>query len=355
MDSALSSLGFSYTYDAYGNVTHVYSGNLVWNSYEYDALGQLVRENNTASNRTYVYEYDARGNITERRTYLLQRSTPTEDLTNPLSTDSYTYMTSSDGMWKDVLKSYNNSSAFTYDDIGNPMSYNNGSSYSFTWTDGRKFAGGTKGNKTFSYTYNADGLRTKKIYDGGTYKYYWSGSSLESMTVTKSGATYVFSFYYDAAGAPYAVKVYDPIIDVWRTYLYVTNLQGDIVRVIDPASHATAVSYEYDAWGRVITKSSAYSDYAALYLYNPLTYRGYIYDEETGFYYLQTRYYDPAVGRFINADGYVSTGTGLLGYNMYAYCNNNPVMRADPSGKLFGWIVAGLILVGIAFIPSSLG
>ena len=65
---------------------------------------------------------------------------------------------------------------------------------------------------------------------------------------------------------------------------------------------------------------------------NPLRYRGYIYDAETGFYYLQTRYYDPQVGRFVNLDGLLSTGQGLLSYNMFAYCNNNPVCLSDPSG-----------------------
>ena len=68
---------------------------------------------------------------------------------------------------------------------------------------------------------------------------------------------------------------------------------------------------------------------------NPLRYRGYYYDVETGFYYLQSRYYDPVVSRFINADSYASTGTGLLSYNMFAYCGNNPVNNSDPSGNAF--------------------
>ena len=93
--------------------------------------------------------------------------------------------------------------------------------------------------------------------------------------------------------------------------------------------------YRYDAWGKLISMTDG--EGAALGentigARNPLRYRGYIYDSETGFYYLQTRYYDPVVHRFINADGYVSTGTGFNGYNMYAYCNNNPVMAYDPSG-----------------------
>ena len=79
-------------------------------------------------------------------------------------------------------------------------------------------------------------------------------------------------------------------------------------------------------------------------MYNPFKYRGYYYDAEIGFYYLNSRYCDPATGRFINADGLVSTGQGMLGYNMFAYCNNNPVMFFDPYGESF---LATLVIAGI--------
>ena len=68
---------------------------------------------------------------------------------------------------------------------------------------------------------------------------------------------------------------------------------------------------------------------------NPLTYRGYVYDHETGLYYLQSRYYDPEIGRFFNADAFASTGQGLLGNNMFAYCGNNPVNCGDPTGHAY--------------------
>ena len=76
---------------------------------------------------------------------------------------------------------------------------------------------------------------------------------------------------------------------------------------------------------------------------NPLRYRGYVYDNETGFYYLQSRYYDPALGRFLNADAFASTGQGILGNNMFAYCANNPVMGYDPTGLVnWGGVAAGV-------------
>lgn len=87
------------------------------------------------------------------------------------------------------------------------------------------------------------------------------------------------------------------------------------------------VTYEHDAWGKLISSSGSLADI------NLLRYRGYYYDTETGFCYLQSRYYDPVVSRFINADKYASTGDGLLGYNMFAYCSNNPVNYSDPSGE----------------------
>jgi RHS repeat-associated protein len=106
----------------------------------------------------------------------------------------------------------------------------------------------------------------------------------------------------------------------------VTNLQGDVISVID-AWGAEQGSYEYDPYGNILSCTG----WAATF--NPLRYRGYYYDTETELYYLQSRYYDPSLGRFLNADVYASTGQGLLGNNMFAYCRNNPVSRKDISGR----------------------
>lgn len=126
-------------------------------------------------------------------------------------------------------------------------------------------------------------------------------------------------FAYDASGMPVTVTTDG------STYYYITNLQGDVMALLNSTGTAVA-QYSYDPYGNVIT---ATGDLAAL---NPLTYRGYVYDRETTLYYLQSRYYDPELGRFINADALVSTGQGVLGNNMFAYCLNNPVVLADSSG-----------------------
>ena len=109
------------------------------------------------------------------------------------------------------------------------------------------------------------------------------------------------------------------------TYYYITNLQGDVMELVD-ANGNTVASYTYSPYGKVLTAEGALAET------NPLRYRGYYYDSESGLYYLQSRYYDPNTGRFINADSYAGTGQGVLGYNMFAYCNNTPIQFKDQAG-----------------------
>ena len=116
-------------------------------------------------------------------------------------------------------------------------------------------------------------------------------------------------------------------------YLFAKNVQGDILYIYN-ISGTRLVTYTYDAWGKCyVTYQNGGASTAARY--NPFRYRGYYYDTETGFYYLNSRYYDPSVGRFLNADGYVNANGDILGFNMFAYCGNNPVMFVDPSGETY--------------------
>ena len=131
--------------------------------------------------------------------------------------------------------------------------------------------------------------------------------------------TNTIDFFYDASGLPYAMKYNGTV------YYYITNLQGDVMRIVD-ASQNIVTSYDYDPYGKVISATGTLANI------NPLRYRGYVYDTETGFYYLQSRYYDPAVGRFLNADSYATTGQGIIGCNMFAYCGNDVVSNYDISG-----------------------
>ena len=155
------------------------------------------------------------------------------------------------------------------------------------------------------------------------HSYIYAGGMLLRETITSGSTTKTLDFRYDNVGYPYAL-IYNNG-STTATYYYITNLQGDVMYLVD-GNGIQVAAYTYDPYGKIL---SAYGSMAEI---NPLRYRGYYYDAETGFYYLQSRYYDPNTCRFINADGYASTGQGLMGYNMFAYCNNNSVNSADPAG-----------------------
>ena len=239
-------------------------------------------------------------------------------------THLYTYGNS---QWADLLTAYDGHS-ITYDGSGNPLSYYNGADYTFTWEQGRQLASVTKGNKTASYTYDMSGVRSSKTVNGVSYEYTTLSGKITRMTWSGNAVDIV----YDDAGRPYLLR-YTPSGGTTQTYYYVLNLQGDVVGLMN-TSMQMVVKYSYDPWGK-LTGTTATSAYVALAQANPLRYRSYCYDIETGFYYLQTRYYDPTIARFINADCYLSTDiTGFISSNMFAYCENNPIMCSDPTGEI---------------------
>ena len=162
-----------------------------------------------------------------------------------------------------------------------------------------------------------------------THEYLTLSEKVARETIkTNNSLTAVLDFVYDDAGRPFALK-YSTDGTSFKTYYYVLNLQGDVVKLIHyiPGfEYESVATYEYDAWGNILSSSGRLAEI------NPLRYRGYYYDNETGFYYLQSRYYDPANRRFINADLLASTGQGFTGTNMFAYCVNSPVVLGDYEG-----------------------
>ena len=151
----------------------------------------------------------------------------------------------------------------------------------------------------------------------------------------------ILDFTYDANGAPLT------LIHNGTVYYYIANLQGDVISR-ETMDGMLGAHYSYDAWGKILAYDGAVAEL------NPLRYRGYVYDQETGFYYLQSRYCDPTVCRFINADCYASTGHGIAGYNMFAYCmfaycNNSPVSQLDPNGEI---AITTVILIGSAVLGA---
>ena len=177
---------------------------------------------------------------------------------------------------------------------------------------------------TASYTYDEQGVRSSKTVNGVTTTFSYNGSLLMAQ-VQGSGSSQVKQLYsYDASGQLISVNYNG------TEYYYLRNGQTDIVGLMD-GSGTRVVEYTYDAWGKLISATGTLA--TSLGADNPFRYRGYYYDTETGLYYLMTRYYDPEVCRFISADVYMSTGQGVLGGNMWAYCGNNPVRRVEVLGQ----------------------
>ena len=132
-------------------------------------------------------------------------------------------------------------------------------------------------------------------------------------------------------------------------YYYIKNAQNDVTAIADSNGNVLA-RYYYDAWGKVL-EITGNTEIAGL---NPIRYRSYYYDAETGWYYLNTRYYSADMCRFINADGYVQTGQGVLDKNMFAYCLNNPINKKDVNGNIPGAVLLAIAVIGICVIAGGI-
>ena len=316
----ISTTEYHYTYDANGNITQITdAGGVIQNQYTYDSLGQLTREDNRALNKTYVWTYDNAGNILTKKTYAFTTGT----LGTVESTITYSY---GDSTWKDLLTSYNGT-AITYDSIGNPDHIGN---KHLIWKGRLLNALVNPDQYSVLYGYNADNIRTYKQYYNmisdvtTTHRYTLSGSQIIKETVY-SGSTelYTLVYLYDENGAPIGYRYRTPSYadGVFDGYFFEKNLQGDIVAVYNQNGVKVA-GYIYDAWGNCTT--AYYNGGASTAAqYNPFRYRGYYYDAETGLYYLQSRYYNPTWGRFINADEYINANGDIIGFNLLAHCKMN--------------------------------
>ena len=297
------------------------SGNLIYgDNCHYDSNGRLVKILDSGSSTTTraIYGYDQQGQLTSATvggtsyTYTYDTAGNIQSKKVGSTTTNYTYGNSA---WRDLLTAYGGNT-ITYSG-GNPTKYYDGST--FTWTQGRRLATAKVGSTNISYTYDMAGVRSSKTVGSTKYDF----TTLSGLVTRQTGGGKTIDFVYDENNQPLAMKYNNTL------YYYVLNAQGDVVRIVN-SSRSVVASYTYDPWGKIISSSGTLADI------NPLRYRGYYYDSETGFYYLQSRYYDPEIGRFINADSYASTdATGLLSTNMFAYCENDPVNRSDPSGEWF--------------------
>nr|WP_303252873.1 RHS repeat-associated core domain-containing protein [uncultured Ruminococcus sp.] len=293
-------------------------------------MNQLVSVDDKLNGKVYNYTYDAGGNLINE--------TVTDS--NGTTSNDYEYNNSN---WGDVLTSYNGQS-ITYDEIGNPLTYRDG--MSFEWENGRILKKINTSDKSVQMSYDSNGMRTQKSVDGVKTNYYYD-SNKNLIALVKGNDTLLF--YYDSEGSATSFSYNGTM------YFYVKNLQGDVVRIID-LSGTEVASYVYDAWGNI---KDTKGDSTVREL-NPIRYRGYVYDTETSLYYLQSRYYDPFTGRFLNADIYCDTNTGTpLSTNIFAYCENNPISNADESGyiaaNVIGAVIGGIVgAVGGYFLTNWL-
>ena len=169
------------------------------------------------------------------------------------------------------------------------------------------------------------------------------------MQYEKFGTTEL-RFFYDADGNPSGVRYKNG--STTTDYYFVCNWRGDVIRIYDGAG-AVVANYNYDAWGGIISvtdaNGAAITDSNHIANVNSLRYRGYYYDSETGLYYVSSRYYDPEIGRWINADNQLTTGSDMTGMNLFAYCGNNPVNRIDPTGEAWWhWALGAAIVAACA-------
>ena len=306
---AFSNAGtFKYVYDSCGNITEVRDDitDAILLKYTYDAKDQLVREDNFYAYRSYTWEYDLNGNIKSKTAYPFSTGT----LGTATESTSYSYS-------GDILTSYGGTT-ISYSGL-NPTNWRN-SSY-LIWR-GRQLISITNGNIFTTYEYNDEGLRTKKASGTDITNYIWDDGKL----IFEETPHYTMTYYYDG----------EEIIGfgVFGCKYYYGKDSFGVIRYIYNENGSLYCTYTYDAWGNLLNRVfTDPHDTLAGYL-NPIRYKGYYYDTETGFYYLQSRYYDPVVGRFLNADDaeYLGASGTVVGWNLFAYCENDSLNDMDASG-----------------------
>ncbi len=354
------------SYDVKGNITSIKTGTQTTPTsssgvnYEYDVNNRLTREDNYDLNETIRYYYDNNGNIT---------SVTHSDLNSSAinSTDSYSY----NDKYYDKLVSFNNQS-IAYDSCFNPTSYG---TKSFSWSGNRWLTGisDSSNNLEVVNTYNSQGIRTvKKVRTTSsahvpftTHTYYLDGNRIIREKVTDLdlyGPNYTLTFLYSQEGVIGFIK--DNLF-----YRYEKNIFGDVIAIYQ--SYNLIAKYVYDAYGNhkvydgstnaEITYSSNPTHIGII---NPFRYRSYYFDVETGLYYCNSRYYNPVWRRWLSADdvNYFDF-EHIDGYNLFAYCLNNPVMNVDPDGKsiliaaliglFFGGVLSGGIEIGSQLIRND--
>ncbi len=298
----------------------------------YDSFGRITDMQNSGDpERRFEYAYDSAGRLTEETYGYEGELTYTYDNDGNISTVRQNAMETQYQYTNGRLTFYISPGAyytFSYDGMGNPTTYKNSS---LSWTRGRMLKSGTQKGNSFEYKYDAENLRYEKTVGSITTRYYYNAGQLQA---EERGDEFIYYLY--------GIEGITGMIYNGQYYFYKKNVLGDVTETYN-SNGSEVASYDYDAWGNVINKSGTMADV------NPIRYRSYYYDSETGFYYLNTRYYDPEIRRFVNADNYelLAELAGVYGQvNLYNYCNNNPVMYVDPDGEAFFTLLIAALVGG---------
>lgn len=288
-----------YQYDKSGYISKVTENGTVTKEYEYDSFGKLIKETDCVTGKTteYTHNYD---NITDIRVYENGELTEHKEYKYD---EEYTDKLISAGVDK-----------VTYDSKGNISSFK-GISYKY---ENGKMAKSIKDGIATEYTYNESGYRIQKSIDGEVTEYYYENELLIAEKSDSHTIWYIYGADEEKAG----------FICNGETYYYERNAMGDIINILDSVG-TVVVTYTYDVWGNIISVTGD----KTLADINPIRYRGYYYDRETGLYNLNTRYYNPEIGRFMSLDEPEAFINSNENYNLYAYCCNNPVNYYDPDGR----------------------
>lgn len=307
---------FDYLYDVNNNLIGItYSdGNYI--DYEYDFGNRLISE--IINGREYCYFYDESGNM------ISKTIDGQECIYAEYDNDDKLIKMSDEIIY--------------YDFVGNPLNYNG---YELGWGRGRQLISVQKDGTNIKYFYDENGYRTKKIVDEKATYFVYD----EAKVIYEKTDDYLIYYIYglDDELMGFGIEGCDDV----GTYYYMKDGLNNIIAIAD-SSGDFVVTYDYDAYGNIL---EIQGDKAlTIGKINPYRYRGYRYDNETGLYFLNSRYYNPVLGRFINADdiSMVQQYAENVNYNLYSYAYANPIKYTDNDGN--SAITIGGITIGIGKI-----
>lgn len=312
---------YFYAYDENGNLISVdYSSGYI--NYEYDDLNRLIREDNMSAFKTYIYEYDDYGNVTINAYDYSAESNPDnliDESKRSVALDgTVTYL----------------GQTVVYDEYGvTPLSWGD---YNFTWQYGNRLTAISGPDYEITYDFDNDGNRTGKIVNGTPTNYYYEDGKVIYESREWDGEIIYYIYDYDNNLVGF---IYDG-----QTYYYIYDGLKNVVGIAEP-NGTVVVEYSYSAYGQTVGIYGSKADTVGVV--NPYRYKGYRYEEETGLYYVGSRYYCPDTGRFICADDPAAYSQNVevgVCYNLFAYANNNPVKYYDPDGRVITEVICGVTI-----------